>query len=76
MSKPAPNSNSRNTSVADRLLQTDPRLRLLSKQILRTQNRLRREVSAEGWNIYLRLEELVDKRCSELLDRIRARRNG
>ena len=61
-------------TLADRLLKTDPKLRLLSKQILRAQSRLQRELSAEGWNLYLRLEELMDTRYSELLDRIRTRR--
>lgn len=56
----------------DRLLKSHPRLRLLSKQIQRQQERLKRELSAEGWQIYLRLEELMQARYFELLARLRA----
>jgi hypothetical protein len=74
MSKPNLASKWHDATIADQLLRTDPKLRQLSKQILRAQSRLQRELSAEGWNLYLRLEELMDTRYSELLDRIRAQR--
>jgi len=73
MARAAPTRNASDADVAHRLLKRDRRLRLLSKQILREQDRLRRQLSVEGWNIYLRLEELTEARYSELLDRLRAR---
>lgn len=52
------------------LLRTDSKLRRLSKRILRQQRLLQRELSEGGWLVYLRLEELVNERQFELIDRL------
>lgn len=52
------------------LLQRDPKLCRLSKQIILHQQRLRRELSNAGWLTYLRLEAVVNQRQFELIDRL------
>jgi hypothetical protein len=65
-------SESTGQDLPSRVLVTDPELRRLSKRIQRQQARLRHELSPEGWQVYLELEQLMDRRYFELLEKLRA----
>jgi hypothetical protein len=67
-----PSSKSTDQDLASRVLGADPELRRLSKRIQRQQARLRHELSPEGWQVYLELEQLMDRRYFDLLDKLRA----
>jgi hypothetical protein len=56
--------------LTEYLLRRDPRLRQLSKRILRQQARLQREVTVTGNRAYLALEQIVNERCFELVARV------
>jgi hypothetical protein len=67
-----PSSKATDQDPASRVLGADPDLRRLSKRIQRQQTRLRHELSPEGWQAYLELEQLMDRRYFELLEKLRA----
>lgn len=54
--------------VIDSVLMGSKRLRRLSKNILKAQQRLQHAVDADGWRLYLALEELVNERAEEEMD--------
>jgi len=56
--------------AASRLLRTDPRLQALSKKIRRMQDRLRSKISESAWQLYLRLDEVTNERCAELVEKL------
>lgn len=51
--------------VIDSVLLGSKRLRRLSKNMLKAQQRLQHAVDADGWRAYLLLEQLVNERAEE-----------
>lgn len=58
--------------LADRLLDEDPELQRLSRRMHRQQRRLRAALEPEQYRLYLLLEETANRRCLELVCRVRA----
>lgn len=67
---PLPKTIETAAELTDRLLLDDPLLRRLSVQIRRQQRRLVAQLSPEARQDYLRLEELVNERFSETIERV------
>jgi hypothetical protein len=54
--------------VIDAVLIRSKPLRTMTKKVLRAQRRLRRAVDEDGWDAYLRLEQIVNERTSAEMD--------
>jgi hypothetical protein len=54
----------------------DPTVRLLTRDILRLQKRLRREVGDQAWRTYMQIEAVTNHRHDEILRRVVERLTG
>jgi hypothetical protein len=58
----------------DKVITTRPRIRRLTRRVVRLQRQLRSRVSKAAWRTYMAIEEAVNERHVEILDEVMRRR--